>query len=171
MRTVLVALSVLVVVGRAQAQHDHSPYAEHQAREIKALSSEELHGYLNGEGLGLALAAELNGYPGPKHVLSLAGELGLSAEQEERTREIFEAMRSNAVALGERLVEAERALDQNFAQRTIDPATLAELVMTIAQISGDLRRTHLAAHLEMTEVLTREQIARHNELRGYGHAM
>ena len=33
-----------------------------------------------GRGMGLALAAELNGYPGPSHVLELADKLKLSAE-------------------------------------------------------------------------------------------
>ena len=31
--------------------------------------------------MGLALAGELNGYPGPKHVLELAAELDLSEDQ------------------------------------------------------------------------------------------
>jgi hypothetical protein len=34
--------------------------------------------------MGLALPAELNGYPGPIHVLELSDKLGLSAEQKSR---------------------------------------------------------------------------------------
>jgi len=37
--------------------------AEQETREIKALSTEEVDGYLKGEGMGLAKAAELNGFP------------------------------------------------------------------------------------------------------------
>ena len=66
------------------AQHDpahHSPYVDHADREIKSLSDEEVTQLLGGEGMGLALPAELNGYPGPKHVIELADDLELSTEQ------------------------------------------------------------------------------------------
>ena len=49
-----------------------SPYVGLEAREIKALSEEQRQELLDGHGMGLALAAELNHYPGPKHVLELA---------------------------------------------------------------------------------------------------
>jgi hypothetical protein len=55
-----------------------SPYAGQQARTIKALSDEEIAALRNGEGLGMAKAAELNGYPGPLHVLALAAQLELT---------------------------------------------------------------------------------------------
>ena len=45
-------------------------YAGQEAREIKALSAEELGDLLAGK--GLAKAAELDGYAGPAHVLELA---------------------------------------------------------------------------------------------------
>ena len=35
-----------------------------------------------GRGMGLALAAELNGYPGPAHVLELADKLDLARSTE-----------------------------------------------------------------------------------------
>ena len=47
------------------------PYAGMQARAIKALSAEQIADLKAGRGLSLALAAELNGYPGPRHVLEL----------------------------------------------------------------------------------------------------
>ena len=59
--------------GAALGEHPLSPYAGQQTRAIKALSPEDLAGLLNGEGRGMAKAAELNGYPGPVHVLELAG--------------------------------------------------------------------------------------------------
>ena len=57
--------------------------------------------------MGLALPAELNGYPGPSHVLENADALGLSAEQREHTKGLFEAMKAEAVPVGERLIEQE----------------------------------------------------------------
>ena len=40
-----------------------SPYAGSENREIKALSSDEIASYLQGKGMSLAKAAELNHYP------------------------------------------------------------------------------------------------------------
>ena len=82
-----------------------SPYSGQESREIKALSSDEVQAYLAGNGMGLAKAAELNGYPGPLHVLPLSSELGLTTDQKERTERLFAAMQSRAKALGHRLVE------------------------------------------------------------------
>ena len=46
-----------------------------QTRSIKALSDQQIADLGAGRGMGLALAAELNGYPGPSHVLELADKL------------------------------------------------------------------------------------------------
>src|SRR4029079_2796548 len=51
----------------AHSHHQAGPYAGQQARGVKALSDEEVSGYLAGAGMGFAKAAELNGYPGPMH--------------------------------------------------------------------------------------------------------
>lgn len=48
--------------------------------------------------MGLALPAELNGYPGPLHTLEHADELGLTFEQRARTKALFDAMRVEAIA-------------------------------------------------------------------------
>src|SRR5689334_17464381 len=54
-----------------------APYAGQQTRTIKALSPADVAALLKGEGMGMAKAAELNGYPGPLHVLTLSQELKL----------------------------------------------------------------------------------------------
>jgi hypothetical protein len=74
---------------------DESPYAGEEARAIKALSDQEIEAYLSGQGMGYAKAAELNSYPGPKHVLELARELGLTPAQEEQTLTIHAAHRGH----------------------------------------------------------------------------
>jgi Spy/CpxP family protein refolding chaperone len=153
-----------------QAQHAHSPYAAHQAREIKALSAEEVEGYLNGDGLGMALPAELNGYPGPRHALELAEELELGEKQVTAVRRIHDSMKARAVELGTQIVQLERRLDQEFAKGSITFAVLESLTDEIAQLQGRLRAAHLRAHLEMADVLTDAQREEYDRLRGYaGH--
>src|SRR5512138_2315267 len=103
-----------------------SPYAGEQDRDIKALSQQDVDGYLAGQGMGFAKAAELNGYAGPKHVLELASELSLTSEQRTRTEQLFASMQSQARSLGRELVDQERALDQSFASQAVTQASLRE---------------------------------------------
>ena len=146
---------------------EQRPYTELESRQIKALSGQEVMGYLAGHGMGYALAAELNGYPGPKHVLELSDELGLSPSQHRRVSEIFDSMQSAAAALGEKIVATERALDAAFAGDTISRASLEETVVDIAGLEGRLRAAHLAAHLETRALLDPRQVHRYGTLRGY----
>src|SRR4051812_13550814 len=85
-----------------------SSYAGQEARSIKALSSEEISAISTGKGMGLAKSAELNGYPGPAHVLELAPELGLSAQQRRQTELLFRSMQQNAIEIGNALLAEER---------------------------------------------------------------
>lgn len=163
-------LFVALLIGTPALAQEHegvSPYVGFEAREIKALGPDEIAAYENGDGMRYALAAELNHYPGPKHVLELAGDLELSVEQKGRVEQIFEVMRENARDLGAGIVAGERELDVAFASGTIDDDQLRRQTATIAELQGRLRATHLAAHLTTRDVLTRQQIERYDELRGY----
>ena len=144
-----------------------SPYSGQEDRAIKALSKEEVDGYLSGDGMGLAKAAELNHYPGPKHVLELAKQLNLSDEQRTTTQTIFDRMKSNAVSLGKQLVERERLLDSRFANGTISNDELDQLLAEISELQGKVRAVHLGAHLAEKLLLTPDQISRYDTLRGY----
>jgi len=144
-----------------------SPYTGQERREIKALSKEEIDSYLSGDGMGFAKVAELNHYPGPRHVLDLADQLQLSGEQRKRTQAIFESMKSQAMSLGKQLVEKEQLLDSRFAEGTILYAELEQLVTEIAVIQGKLRAVHLRVHLAQRVVLTPDQIRIYDALRGY----
>ena len=144
-----------------------SPYAGLEARKIKALSAKETAGYLSGEGMSLALAAELNGYPGPKHVLEFADELRLTDSQRASMGKMFADMKSEAVALGRDIVAREAALDALFAGKKADERRLREAVREIARLRGELRIAHLKWHLKTLPVLTPAQAARYDELRGY----
>jgi Spy/CpxP family protein refolding chaperone len=145
-----------------------TPYAGQQARTVTSLSAEEVAGYLEGRGMGLARPAELHHYPGPRHVLDLADELQLSEAQVAATQKAYEQMRAEAVPRGEQLVAAERRLDEAFAAGDLDEAGLAALVEDAARAQGALRAAHLKAHLALHGLLTPEQIARYDALRGYG---
>ena len=147
-----------------------SPYAGQEVRDIKALSPEEVADYLSGKGMGLAKAAELNGYPGPAHVLELASELGLTPEQRAATEALFQKMQRRASALGTELVEAEGALDHLFASHTATSDAVKVSLTRIAKLQGEIRQVHLDAHIEQASVLTAAQIAAYTRLRGYDAA-
>ena len=166
------ALSALAIAwafaGPADAGQTHkSPYAGEQTRAVKSLSAADLAELERGGGWGLARAAELNGMPGPGHLLDMRDEIALSAGQETAIAAIFERMRAEAVAGGRRLVAAERALEAAFAGRTVTERSLRGLLAEIGEARMALRYTHLAAHLETLPLLTEPQIARYNRLRGY----
>jgi Spy/CpxP family protein refolding chaperone len=163
----LAAPAASAVSAASAAQHQHSPYAHEQSSEVASLTPEELAQLRNGDGMGLAKPAELNHFPGPRHVLELAGELALSDEQRARTEQIFAQMQESARELGARIIEAEKHLNMRFANKHIDDASLREATSTIAALYGQLRFTHLRAHLSLTELLTPEQIATYDRLRGY----
>jgi hypothetical protein len=138
-----------------------------ETRRVKALSDEEIADLEAGRGMGLALVAELNGYPGPSHAFELAEALGLTDEQKRRTKEMLERMKAEAIPIGRRIIEEETILNNMFAERKITAASLAKATKRIAVAQGDLRAAHLHYHLEMVEILSSEQIGRYASLRGY----
>ena len=165
-----IALAVVALTAAASAaaqQPSPSPYAGQQDRPLKALSDDEIKSYLNGEGMGYAKAAELNRYPGPRHVLDLASQLSLTELQRQRVSQIYKAMHADAVRLGTRIVRQEAMLDSLFSGRTIDEQRLRATVEDVARLQGELRFTHLRAHLAVTRMLAPDQIMKYVELRGY----
>ena len=161
----LCVTAMLLAFGSAVAQ---TPYAGMQTRSIKALSDQQIADLRAGRGMGLALAAELNGYPGPNHLLELADRLGLSDAQRHSVRNMFEAMKAEAVPIGGRLIEQETQLNRLFAERQITPASLRSATEEIGATQARLREAHLKYHLAMMTVLSADQITKYQELRGYG---
>jgi Spy/CpxP family protein refolding chaperone len=169
-RLPIVLIIALCLSGQAfadGASHQQQPYADLKARSIKALSDGQIADLEAGRGMGYALAAELNGYPGPVHVLEHADALELSPQQLRRTEQLYQAMKTEAVSLGVRLIAREAELDQLFRTETADPASLEAATDAIATIEGALRATHLRYHLAMKKALTPEQVERYAALRGY----
>jgi Spy/CpxP family protein refolding chaperone len=176
-RATLTAIVLVLAATAAIAQTQHGakpsdpaqPYAGQQSRSIASLSAEEQEGFRDGRGMGLAKSAELNGYPGPMHVLELEKELGLTAEQRQRVQAAFDRMKARARELGAKYIAAERAIDRAFKAGGTDEATVAALVAEAHRLLGEVRVSHLAAHVEITPLLTAEQSARYAHLRGYAN--
>lgn len=163
------ALTVTPIITLAQ---DHtgqaSPYAGFETRAIKSLSETDLEELRRGGGWGLALAAELNGVPGPAHLLELRDEISLSPDQVAAIQAIFDEMQSEAVAAGARLIEAEEAIEAAFRASDLDDERLRALVGEAEAARAELRFIHLSRHLSTPPLLREDQIARYNTLRGYG---
>lgn len=166
-RTIILAVCLHADCAAAQT---HQPYAGLEKRDIKALSSEQVDDLRAGRGMGLALAAELNGYPGPKHVLELSRELRLSEAQHVQMQRLFDDMQREAIALGEKLIAQEAALDRSFADRSISASGLHEATSAIGQTQAALRTAHLKYHLVTAAILTPHQVQQYAQLRGYSAA-
>jgi hypothetical protein len=161
-----IVIAALLCAGAA-AWAQTSPYAGQEQRAIKALSEQEVSALLAGQGAGFAKAAELNGYPGPMHVLELADRLSLSAEQRSATQRLMSEHKERARSLGAGVVNAERELDNIFAQRTAAPDAVETATRRVALLQAELRAEHLKTHLAQTALLELEQVRLYGVLRGY----
>jgi hypothetical protein len=166
-RLLVAVLASCAAAGLQAAAPTPSPYVGQENRAIKSLSPDEVDGLLAGRGMGYARSAELNGYPGPAHVLELAEQLRLSEAQRAATSTIFTQMQRRAAAAGAQLVEQERQLDKHFADGSITKEALAASLARISELQADVRRAHLDAHLAQVRVLSAEQRIAYMRLRGY----
>ncbi|UWR00248.1 hypothetical protein K3729_05600 [Rhodobacteraceae bacterium S2214] len=144
-----------------------SDYAGQETRLIKSLSEDDLEEIARGGGWGLARAAELNGVPGPTHLLELADEIGLTEQQRADIEVVRAQMLSDAITAGERFVAAEQSLDAAFQQGAPDADMLERLVAEAGQARSALRLVHLNAHLLTLPLLTDAQVSQYSVLRGY----
>ena len=145
-----------------------APYGGQQNSSVRGLTEEEIATFRSGTGMGLARPGEINGYPGPRHVLALADELGLSDDQRAAVRALESQVFAETVPLGEQFLERYAALEQAFRDGSITMESLYERTAEIGRIEGELRAAHLKYHLLTKPLLTDEQIARYIQLRGYG---
>jgi Spy/CpxP family protein refolding chaperone len=165
-RLVLLAAAIVVTCQPATAQSSQ-PYAGLEQRPIKALSHQQVDDLRAGRGMGLALAAELNGYPGPSHVLELGDRLELTADQRLQVQRLFDAMKQETMPLGNKLLAQERELDDLFSSRRVTSESLKATIAAIAETQGRLRESHLKYHLSTAALLNPSQMQRYAELRGY----
>ena len=165
--SILIVTLVAAFATPAQTETNHQPYKGFEARDISSLSAKDIEELQNGAGWGLALPAELNGYPGPAHVLELQAELELTPMQVGKMEAIYDAMKVEAVAAGNSLIEAERSLDQGFRSGGLTPEALRALIGSAETARAKLRYIHLSRHLTSIDVLSSEQISTYSRLRGY----
>ena len=170
-RILLAASLALSFAGSADAQHDHAGHdhapGEHDARVPAGLTASDAQGLLSGAGLGMARPAEVNGYPGPLHVLELAEPLLLTDEQRATAERLRAEMLAEAVPLGRQLVDAERSLDAVFQSGTATATDVERAVAVAAAVHARLRAAHLRAHVAMRAALEADQIAAYARLRGH----
>lgn len=167
-RLTLVTLSMLTLPVVSSAESFTSNYVGEEQRVIKSLSAEDIAQLQKGAGWGLAKAAELNGVPGPLHVLEMASKIDLTASQKAQIEDIYKKMQAQAVVVGQQLIEAETALNAAFKDKTVDAESLKTLINNAEAARANLRYVHLSAHLETPRILTKHQIMMYNQLRGYG---
>jgi Spy/CpxP family protein refolding chaperone len=159
--------SFILLVAPLLAGATDNPYAGQEQRAIKALSEQEISDYLNGRGMGVSKAAELNHYPGPRHVLDLAPQIGLSKEQIAKAQALYDSMARDAARLGQRIVQKEAELEALYATQKADADNTRGIVRELAALQAEFRLAHLNAHLSMRQILSPQQIAAYDSARGY----
>src|SRR5438477_6276374 len=118
MKRVAMTAALVLIAGSALAQ-SHQPYAGLQSRPVKALSDQQIADLRAGRGMSMALPAELNGYPGPLHVIEHASALALTSNQLGQVQRLHDQMKSEASTLGARMIAEEAELDRLFSSRTV----------------------------------------------------
>ena len=169
MRMLIGGLIILSFAGSGVAENVSSPPRDEV---IRGLTEEEISALQQGLGMGRARAAELNGYPGPRHVLDLAqaGKLALAPEQVRTAQRLFDGMAREAQRLGDLILREERSLEGEFRAGGISETNLHARARRIAALEGELRAVHLRAHIEMRAALSGPEIQQYNALRGYVEA-
>lgn len=169
LRTAILVLCMsLTISSHANESSSVSSYAGMETREIKSLSEQDINDLRNGAGWGLALPAELNGIPGPAHLLELKEPIGLTQAQVTAIERIFTSMQEEAKEAGLRFIAAEAAIEEAFREGGLTAEQLKSLIEASSAARTELRLIHLSRHLETPPLLTDEQITLYRELRGYG---
>jgi hypothetical protein len=173
MKIALYLLPVLMFAVTAHASESShskaSKYAGEEKRSIKSLSPDDITELRRGGGWGLAKAAELNGVPGPAHLLEMKDKVPLTSDQVLAIDTIYKKMKSQAIEQGERLIALEQKLELLFRSGSVNRDVLRTSLRKIAKVRMELRFTHLATHLKTPEILSKDQIRKYNALRGYSN--
>ena len=105
---------------------------------------------------GYGKAAELNGFPGPRHVLDLKKELALTSKQVSEIEEIYRKMNLLAVKVGAELVAKEAFMDREFKEKRVNSKSLKKMIQSSAVKYSELRYIQLVAHLETAKILKKK---------------
>jgi hypothetical protein len=103
------------------------PYAGQQNNSVRGLTEAEIANLREARGMGLARPADINGYPGPVHVIELSDALSLTTEQRDTVAMLYQQMRAEAIPIGEQILAQYGALESSFHERTVTVDALARL--------------------------------------------
>ena len=170
MKSFAVSLSLAFLAAPCAVAAQHAAAPETGEQTIAGLSADDIATIRAGGGWGLAKPAEMNGAPGPKHLLELADRLELDDAQIAGIEDIRERMTARAVAAGERFLTAEAALTEAFAAGSVQASELERLVAAAGEARAAMRLAHLDAHRETVPLLSAAQIERYAILRGHRSA-
>lgn len=163
----LFAVGLLILLAGCSSIPSTSPYAGQEARQIKALSATEIAAFIDGKGQGFAKPAELNGFPGPMHVLELSDQLALTSQQRTESASLLATHKAQVRELGLNFIAAEAAIEKLFSSKLVTAETLRVAIDDSAKIHSQIRAAHLETHLQQTALLSNEQNAMYQRLRGY----
>ena len=166
-RITFALLFLSIAFTSSASNNHHSHYVGQEDRKIKSLSHKDIQDLQSGAGWGLAKPAELNGVPGPIHVLELKQDLSLSDEQVEQIEVIWSRMNQKAIEEGNRYIVAEEKIERFFASKSENINELENLLNQSSQHLANLRKIHLSAHLETLPILSFHQVKKYSVLRGY----
>ena len=160
LRLILLALLLTLALPAAAQEEAAEPAAAEttDARPTGLMPRQERM-LREGRGMGQARAAELNGYPGPMHVMQQADALELSDEQRAATAQLVARVREQAPAVGARILTAEAELNAMFADGSVNRETMEAKLAEIADLTAELRAVHMNAHLDQAALLTEAQKA------------
>jgi len=158
---------LLATMAFSNSDHHKSKYMGQENRKIKSLSPDDIKELKKGGGWGLAKAAELNGYPGPSHILQMANKIDLQEKQKVQIQKLFDQMKVKSISLGNKLISLEKKLNNEFQNKTINQTKLDTYINDITDVRAQLRLTHLSTHLQTPKILTPQQVLLYNNLRGY----
>lgn len=167
MKMKIAFVAMLVISVSNAATNFESKYIGEENRQIKGLSQEDINELQRGGGWGLAKSAELNGMPGPVHILEMGDRIHLSNDQRKAIEALYNEMKSEAIPLGDQLIKLETDLDTAFSDKTITMVSLSDVIGKIENTRAKLRVVHLSAHLQTPDILSADQVALYNQLRGY----
>ena len=164
---ILLTLVTAISLTPYSSASEKSAYIGEEHRQIKSLSASDIDSLRNGKGWGFAKAAELNGIPGPSHLLQLKKEIPLRLDQIIQINALYTKMKNQAIPAGLKLIELENQLEIAFQTQDINEKSLLNKLTEISNTKRDLRFIHLSAHLATPFILDKKQIIRYNSLRGY----
>jgi hypothetical protein len=79
----------------------------------------------------------------------------------------MKGQKAEARELGAEVVRLERELDALFAEKRATPVLVDAKLAEVAVAQGHYRGSHLKTHIEARKLLTSEQVAQYDALRGY----